>query len=297
MIKAANIRYVLRDSLRSVRANMPSAIFTALTLGFSLAILALFAVVFLNLNTMVTGLGDKTVIVAYVKDSALAAGPERLKSEALGVPGVSAAEFISKEAAFSELKSGFRGHEAIFEGVDANPLPASMEIKLKDSFKDPSKVTGAVERLKAMSWVEEVQYSAEWVERFSAFLRFVELGASVIGVFLAAAVLFIISNTIRLTVYARKDEIEIMRLVGASDLYIKAPFFIEGALQGFAGGLIALLMLGGAGLMLSSEIPAYLAFVVTVPISTPMLFLSLVCAGIFMGVAGSLISMGRFLKV
>ncbi len=296
-MKGANIRYILADSLRSVRGNMLSAVFTALTLGFSLAILALFAIVFVNLNTLVAGLGDKTVIVAYVKDSALAAGAERLKAEALGLPGVSAVEFISKEAALSELKSGFSGHEAIFEGVDANPLPASMEIRLKDSFKDPAKVTGAVARLKAMGWVEEVQYSAEWVERFSAFLRFVELGASVIGVFLGGAVLFIISNTIRLTVYARKDEIEIMRLVGASDTFIKAPFFIEGALQGFAGGLIALLILGGASLMLSSGMPAYLAFVVVSPLSTIALFLILVSAGVFMGVVGSLISMGRFLKV
>lgn len=296
-MKGANIRYILADSLRSVRANMVSAVFTALTLGFSLAILALFAIVFVNLNTLVAGLGDKTVIVAYVKDSALAAGPERLKAEALSLPGVSAVEFISKEAALSELKSGFSGHEGIFEGVDANPLPASMEIRLKDSFKDPAKVTGAVEKLKAMGWVEEVQYSAEWVERFSAFLRFVELGASVIGVFLGAAVLFIISNTIRLTVYARKDEIEIMRLVGASDIFIKAPFFIEGAIQGFAGGLIALLILGGASLMLSSGMPAYLAFVVVSPLSAVALFLILVSAGVFMGVVGSLISMGRFLKV
>ncbi|MDO8426893.1 MAG: hypothetical protein Q7T24_05205, partial [Deltaproteobacteria bacterium] len=121
--------------------------------------------------------------------------------------------------------------------------------------------------------------------------------ALIIGVFLAAATIFIISNTIRLTVYARKDEIEIMRLVGASTLFVKVPFFIEGALQGLLGGVLALVVLGAGRYLLLSNIPPYFSFVADVPFPAYVVFGLLVVAGVIMGVAGSLISMGRFLKV
>lgn len=295
MSKPANMMYVLSDALRSIRANLVTTIFTSLTLGFSLAIFALFLFVFINANAAVKSLGDKTRIIAYVKDGA--ADPEALRKELLKIPGVGSAEYVSKDKALKELKDELKGHESILEGVDANPLPASFEIKLSDSFKDPSFISSAAQRLKALNWVEDVQWNREWVEKFSAFLRFIELAALIIGVFLGAATIFIISNTIRLTVYARKDEIEIMRLVGASTLFVKVPFFLEGALQGLLGGVLALLMLWAGQYLLLSNVPAYFRFVADVPFPAYMVFGFLVAAGVVMGVTGSLISMGKFLKV
>lgn len=295
---ASNILYVLSDAVRSVRSNLATAVLTAATLGFSLAIFALFAIVFLNLNGLAKELGDRTLIVAYIKDSALAAdGIEKLKAEAMKMPGAASAEFISKEKALLELKKGLEGHESVLEGVDANPLPSSFEIRLKDSFRDPAEVSQTVARLKAMGWVEDVQYNQDWVEKFSAFLKFLEAGAFVIGVFLAAATLFIISNTVRLTVYARKDEIEIMRLVGASDMFVKVPFFLEGVFQGLAGGALAFVILSAAKMSLASKIPPYMDFALQTPVAWPALLAVLVACGVVMGAAGTLISMGRFLKV
>ncbi|MBI5454759.1 MAG: ABC transporter permease [Deltaproteobacteria bacterium] len=293
-LKGANLFYIFSDAIRSIRENLATTVLTAVTLGFSLSIFAVFVFVFFNLRSVINSWGDRTQIVAYVKDSSDAAA---MRDAIMRVPGVSSAEFVSKEKALSELKAELKGHEAILEGVDENPLPATFEIRVAGSYRDPAELTAVAERLKAIPWVEDVQYSREWVEKLSAFFRFVELAAAFIGVFLAGATIFIISNTIRLTVYARREEIEIMTLVGASDSFIRVPFFIEGVLQGLIGGIFALLILAGGRLLLLSKIPPYFSFVVSSPVPVPLLALILITTGVVMGVAGCLISMGRFLKV
>ncbi len=293
-LKGANLFYIFSDAIRSIRENLATTVLTAVTLGFSLSIFAVFVFVFFNLRSVINSWGDRTQIVAYVKDSSDAA---LMRDAIMRVPGVSSAEFVSKEKALSELKAELKGHEAILEGVDENPLPATFEIRVAGSYRDPAELTAVAERLKAIPWVEDVQYSREWVEKLSAFFRFVELAALFIGVFLAGATIFIISNTIRLTVYARREEIEIMTLVGASESFIRVPFFIEGVLQGLIGGIFALLILAGGRLLLLSKIPPYFSFVVSSPVPVPLLALILITTGVVMGVAGCLISMGRFLKV
>lgn len=291
---AANLNYFVKDAFRSMRENLATSVLTSVTLGFSLAIFALFIIIFVNLHGVLGSLGDRTHIVAYIKG-----GEERAEAhrkELLRIPGVRDAEYISKDAALNELKRGLKGGEKILEGLDTNPLPSSFEIRLTEEYRDPEKILTVVNSLKALSWVDDIQYSQEWVRKFSAFLGFVELAAVVLGFFLAAATVFIITNTIRLTVYARRDEIEVMRLVGASAFFIKAPFFIEGVVQGAAGGFIALGVLMLFRVLISSRIPGFLSFIIDTPVQIPSLLGMLVITGIVMGVAGSLVSTGRFLK-
>jgi cell division transport system permease protein len=292
---AANLLYFVRDAFRSLRENFATAAFTSVTLGFSLAIFALFIIIFANLHGVLGSLGDRTHVLVYLKSGVT--GGEALGKELKRIPGVRKIKYVSKEDALKELKSGLKGGEKLFEGLDKNPLPASFEITLTEEYRDVGKMLTVVERLKALNWVDDIQYSQEWVRKFSAFLKFVELGAVVLGVFLAVATVFIITNTIRLTVYARRDEIEVLRLVGASDIFIRAPFFIEGVVQGAAGGVIALVILLLFRFLIAVRIPQYLSFVVDSPVNIPALLLILVVAGVFMGVVGSLVSMGRFLRV
>ncbi len=291
---APDILYMLSDAVRSLRSNLATAIFTSLTIGFSLAIFSLFVLVFTNMNAALAMWGDKTEMVVYVKDHA--PPPDELIKSVEKVDGVSSAVYVSREQAFEDLKKSMKGHESILEGVGPDTLPASLEVKLSGKHTDAAGLDAIAARLKALDWAGEVQYSKEWVEKFSSFLRFIELGALLIGVFLAAATVFIISNTIRLAVYARKDEIEILSLVGASVAYIKAPFFIEGVAQGVFGGVLASCIIVAARYVLEANIPQYFAFAVYLPFSTPVLLVVLVAAGVVMGVAGTLISMGRFLK-
>lgn len=291
---SSNLLYIFTDAVRSLRENSVTTALTAVTLGVSLAIFSIFVFVFVNLNAAISSWGDRTQIVAYVKDGPET--PEAIKEAVRAIPGVSSVEFVSKERALAELKEELKGHQAVLEGVESNPLPASVEIKVGGIYRNPAAVSTVVGRLKQMSWVEDVQFNREWIEKISALLGFVELAALFMGVFIAGATVFIISNTIRLAVYARKDEIEIMRLVGASDRFIKVPFFIEGVVQGFMGGVIALLITGAARYIVVASIPPYFNFIVQTPFPLPVIVVMLISAGVLMGVAGSLISMARFLK-
>jgi len=292
---SADFVYIISDALSSLKESKGTTALTSLTLGFSLAIFSLFVFVISNLNGVMEGWGEKTQIVVYVKDNVSSA--EAMKDSIMKVAGVRGAEFVSKEKALSELKGALKGYEGILEGVDANPLPASFEIKVLEENNSPEGIAKVVGELKARDWAEDVQYSREWVEKLSAFIKFIQLAAIAMGVFLGAATLFIISNTIRLAVYARKDEIEIMKLVGASDMYVKVPFVLEGLIQGLFGGLLAMCILAVGRYAVLSEIPAYLRFAVEMPFSTVLFLAFLTGAGMLMGVAGSLISMNRFLKV
>lgn len=291
---SSNLLYIVTDALRSLRENSVTTALTAVTLGVSLSIFSIFIFVFVNLNAAISSWGDRTQIVAYIKDGSEA--PEKIREAVLSIPGVTAVEFVSKEMALKELKDELKGHEMVLEGVDSNPLPASVEIKVGGLYKNPGAVSTVVARLKQMGWAEDVQFNREWIEKISGLLGFIELAAVFMGFFLAAATIFIISNTIRLAVYARKDEIEIMRLVGASDRFIKVPFFIEGAVQGFAGGVIALLITGASRYLVAANVPPYFNFIVQTPLPVPAIAVALIAAGVLMGVAGSLISMARFLK-
>ncbi len=293
---STSLLYAVTDSFRSLRENILTILLTSVTLAFSLAIFTLFIIVFTNLNSVIETWGERTHIVVYLRDDVGDRSPGAIKREAAEAPGVAHVKYVSKEEALEELREELKGHESILEGVDVNPLPASLEIKVEEGYRDPEKIRVTVDRLRSMPWAEEVQYGAEWVERFSAFLNFMELSALIVGVFLALATVFIISNTIRLTVYARKEEIGIMRLVGASNLYIKAPFFLEGLVQGLFGGAMALGILFLCRYLIVLKVPRYFAFVVDLPVSTLSLLIILVLSGMVMGVTGTLVSMGRFLR-
>lgn len=293
---SANLLYILKDAVSSAKENLATTVLTAFTLGFSLAIFSLFLFVSMNLNTAIRSIGDRTHMIVYVKDE-VTPDIDRYRESVKRMQGIKSVEYISKEKALQELKTELGGHSAILEGVEANPLPASFEVKVLDTYRDASKVKSIADGLKKMSWVEEVQYSQEWVEKFASLVRFAELIAFVIGFFMAAATVFIISNTVRLAVYARKEEIEIMRLVGASDAYVKMPFLIEGVIQGIIGGLLAFAVLEGGRLIILSKVPQYFSFALSMPFSPALVIPGLALAGAVMGVAGSLITMSRFLKV
>ncbi len=293
---STSLLYAVADSFRSLRENILTILLTSVTLALSLAIFSLFVIVFSNLRTVVDTWGERTHIVVYLNDDTGGRTAEEIKKEAAGVEGVAHVRYISKKEALDELRDELKGHEGILEGVDVNPLPASLEIKVGEEFRDPEKIKQTVEKLRGMPWAEEVTYGAEWVEKFSAFVNFMELTALIVGLFLALATVFIISNTIRLTVYARKEEIGIMRLVGASNTYIKAPFFLEGLVQGLFGGVLALGILFLCRYLILLKVPRYFAFVVDMPVSTLTLFFILALSGMVMGITGTLVSMGRFLR-
>ncbi len=297
MSRGFGLIYAFSDAARSLRGNLATTVLSAFTVAFTLAIFGLFLTLFVNLNAAAGSWGDRTRIAVYIKDGALKKGVDLLEAGIREIPGVRDVRYVSKKEALEILKKELGGNAGVLDGVEPGILPASFEISLDPGFINPSDIRSIVNRLGMFGWVDDVQYGSEWVEKFSAFLRFVEVSALFVGVFLVAATVFIISNTIRLTVYARREEIEIMRYLGAPDLFIKIPFFMEGVAEGVLGGVLALGILFAGRHMLGAYIPPYFGFLLDNPFSPGLLLLIFVASGLVLGGAGSLISMGRFLKV
>ncbi|MFQ5480164.1 MAG: cell division protein FtsX [Thermodesulfobacteriota bacterium] len=293
---AKSLRFFVSDAIAAIRGNLATSILTSLTLAFSLAICCFFLIVFLNLGSFFGSWGDNANAVAYIKDSVPAGNVKGMQKQLLRIKGVKGVSYVSKAEAMAELKKGLKGHSGILEGMDKGILPASFEIRLRAQTMDPEQILLVVKRIKSLPWVDELQYSQEWARKFYGIFKFFELTAVIIGAVLGAAAVFVITNTIRLTVYARREEIEVLRLVGASDTFISLPFLIEGLIEGFVGGVLASLLVFAVLLLLRYNVPDYLAFVLDTPLSVPVIFALNTLIGTLTGAIGSIISTGRFLK-
>ena len=296
MERSATLLYIFLEALRNVKRNRLTTLFTIITLGLSLAIFTIFIVVLTNVNGIIKQWGGKIQVVAYMKGDVAPAEVKEISSRIERLTGVDKVEYISKKEALDLLKVDLQGYKGILDGLTSNPLPPSFEINLESSYRNNEGVKDVVDRLRKVKGIDDIQYGQKWVERFSAILGFIQLFAVVIGVFLGAATLFIISNTIRLTVYARRDEIEVARLVGASDGYIKVPFLLEGIFQGFCGGLLATSLLYAMRSLLAMNIPATFLSIVEIPFSLVEITFALIITGIILGISGGMISLARFLR-
>jgi len=208
--------------------------------------------------------------------------------------------YRSKDEALKALEERLKGRQGLLKGLPRNPLPASLEIQLKPEYQNSLGVQRLVEKLRGAPEVEDLQFGAEWVERFSAFMELLEvLGLGLGGLFFLTTI-FVISSTIRLNIFARREEIEIMRFVGATGLFIRAPFYIEGILQGFMGACLALAMLFAFFQLFSTKVYDPLKDLLG---NFPVHFLTveqmaaMALGGLALGLLGTQVSVGRYLRV
>jgi cell division transport system permease protein len=263
-------------------------------------VLSTFLIIFLNLQTCLDKWNNQIQVTAYLADKIT---PEELiliKQKTRSFHEVKKLSFISKEEALSFFKDTFPGQKQVLEGLKKNPLPASINIQLKDGYHSPDKVRNFALQVKNIPGVDEVEYGQSWIEGYASFLNFIKLTTLTLGVVILLATVFIISNTIKLTVYARKEEIEIMRLVGATNLFIKTPFFIEGILQGFLGAFTALVTLHICHYLFSNWIvqSSYLPLQsIQISYLPPHYLVFITAGGMLTGFLGSFFSLGRYLKI
>lgn len=232
----------------------------------------------------------------YLKDGTSAYKRDKIDSFIRALPGAQIRRFISKEEAMHDLKAALGEEAGFLEQLSRNPLPASYEVVFENAEAngiDPEKMKG---QLAAFDGVEDVQHSRQWLKRLEGFLHIVRLIGYIIGGLLCLCVVFIVTNTIKLTIYSRRDEIEILKLVGATDWFVKLPFLLEGMIQGILGGGTAILALFlGYSAFSSREIyligPAPLEFVF-LPVEYLVLAFSL---SMVLGIVGSFIAIGRFI--
>ena len=268
------------------------------TMAIAFLIFDAFVLVFVNLSYWTEERGRLLTMSVYFKEEPDRIVLEGVQRELLGFPGVTIKRFISKDDAMEDLRRQLGDEAGLLDGLTENPLPASLEITFSRDKGGGSIPSQLKRRLERIDIVDEVQYSQEWIERFRAIMEAIKIVGIVAGGLLFLAALFIITNTIKLTIYSRKDEIEILKLVGATNRFVKLPFLIEGSIQGFLGGSLALMLLFVAYVIVVARVDLRIGFA-----SLDIIFLPTQCIVLLLvmssvaGFIGSTISLGRFFRI
>jgi cell division transport system permease protein len=229
----------LREALAAFRRTPLLVLLSVVAIGVSLSVVGLFGLTAFNIRQAIEAMEERVEVVAYLRDSASEEQVRRAEREIAQLPEVLQLGYVSKAAALAQAAETMAEFREVFSGLDANPLPASLEIRLRPGHRDPATVERIAQHLEAYPFVEEAAYGRDWIAKIVALRRIAGGVTAVIGGAFAVVAAIIIATAVRIAVFARREEIEIMRLVGATDGFIQRPFLIEGLLSGLIGGALA----------------------------------------------------------
>ncbi|MFQ5881785.1 MAG: permease-like cell division protein FtsX [Candidatus Methylomirabilales bacterium] len=270
----------------------------AITVAF--LVVGIFLLLTLNLSSVVARWAEDFQVIVFLPDEITSEQLALLKKRLDGEMAVREVTYVSQEEALAHFRQQIRGQESLLEGLKTNPLPASFQLRIRKKYQTSEALGQLATSLGRMEGVEDVLYGQEWIERLTSIIQMTKILGIVIGGVLGVASLFIVANTIRLAVYARAHEIEIMRLVGATRTYIQTPLILEGILQGGFGAALALgllYVLYKATLwQLASAAPAIYGPETGQFLETEHR-VAMVVLGALLGAVGSLVAVRRFLKV
>ena len=295
-MKMRTSEYMVRETLISLKRHNWMSIASISTVAVSLFVLGIFMILVLNMNRMASFLESQVQISVYLKDDLSKEDIRGIGDDIRGLQGIDTVEYISRADAEKRLRERLGEQAYLLDALgEENPLPDSYEVTVRD----PSMVETAAKAIAEFSGVEQTKYGQDVVEHLFDITRLIRIFGLVLMLLLAGATLFIISNTIRLTVFARRKEVAIMKYVGATDWFIRWPFVLEGIVMGFAGGVVAAIALKLVYAAAAAKIYDTLAFFPLIPEQPFMTIIGMliVISGMAIGALGSSISLKRFLKV
>jgi len=289
-MKPRTLKYFFKEALKSMKRNGLMTLASISTVALSLFMLGVFLCGVINLNNMASSLENQVQLSIYLKDGLTTDQIMAVGKQIKAIPNLKHLEFVNKEQAMKEFKARLGDQQQLVNALgDVNPLPNSYVL----TFDNPAKLATTFQG------VESTHYGQDIVEELFRITQVIRIGGIVLIAFLAAATLFIISNTIRLTVFARRKEIAIMKYVGATNGFIRWPFLIEGMLLGLVGAVIAVLCVGEFYHFITMEVSESLAFFPLVPMF-PFFYdvaIYILGGGIVVGAIGSTISLKQYMKV
>ena len=287
------MRLLTREALLSFRRAPLLSVLSVTTIAFSLFTLGLFGLVAINLREALRGLEERVEIVAFVLRGTPAETITLATQDIAAFPEVKDVAFVTEEQALARARQELVEFRDAYRDLQVNPLPASIEVRLKDGYRDAANVERVAQRLRGFSFVEDVRFGREWVRKLDHLRNITGLVGLVIGLAFAAVAVVIIGVTIRLTLMQRAREISVMRLVGATNWFIRGPFLLEGALKGILGGLLSLLLCYAGYLLFRDSSGGTFAGLV---FFRPEQMLLILVFGFMLGLGGSLVSVGRHLR-
>jgi len=281
----------------NMKQNLLPNMVSVVTISLALTILSAFLLLYVNLQNLVASSSRGLSASIYLKDGLSRPAVDRLKKQVAGLPGAMDVTFISKDQALGELKKSLGDQGQVLDSLDQNPLPDILELQIRSDTRNQDEIKGLIQKIQGLTGVTEVHYAWEWADQLKVVARFIKVTGFIIGGLLFLAIVFIVANTIKLTVMAREDELYIMRLMGASEAFVRIPFLIEGLLQGLCGGLVGLVGLYSLFKVVASQIRLPLGLsLVPLTFLPPALSWFMVLAGLTLGFWGSLMSLGRFMQ-
>lgn len=295
-MKLSTSEYFIKEVYTSFKRNIWMTLASIFTVVLSLFILGFFSIVILNLNKMADTLESQVQISVYLKDDLSQEEIDETKENLSKIEGLQDIKFITREEAMENFKERLGDQQFLLDALDdTNPLPNSFSLTVTS----PQQVKTIADTATALDSVESASYSQDIINHLFNLTHLIRLIGIALIILLTGAAIFIISNTIRLTVFARRKEIAIMKYVGATDWFIRWPFLLEGICLGFIGGGLATIFLYIVYNQVTQEIYEAMAFFPLIPQHPFIDYISLaiLVAGIIIGALGSTISLKRFLKV
>jgi len=280
------MRLTFREVMLGVRRSPLLSTLSVVTIAFSLFAFGLFGLLALNVDQALRGVEEHVEIVAFLADGTLPESISAAMGDISAFPEVARVEQVSPEQALARARAELPEFQDVF---DASFLPPSIEVRLKEGHRDPATVKDVTQRIQTYPFVDDVRYGEDWVKKLYDIRNIAGAAGIALGLLFAAVAVIIIGTTIRMTVLARTREISIMRLVGATDGFVRFPFLIDGFLKGLVGGLLALFLTWGANWLISTNL-------IQTSFFDPGVATLGVLGGGIIGLLGSALSVGRHLR-
>ena len=290
MLNGVQLAHVLREAFAGFHRRKLTTGVTVLIMGSSLLVLALFVLVTLNLGLVLERARDNVDVRVYLVDGLDDARMVALQPPFVAIPGVREARFIGREEALVEMRAILADDADLLEVLDENPLPASYHLELARGHRSAAAVASIAEELRRWPEVDDVVYSQAWVGALESWARLFRWTSLAVSLAVLCAAVFVISNTVRLTMASSQRVIEIQMLVGATNTFIRTPYLLEGMIHGFLAGVVAMAALGAGYRLLSVRLDG-LAFFSAAQIAGFVVF----C--VLLGLLGSLTAIGQYLRL
>lgn len=295
-MKVRTMEYYIREVFISLRRNNWMSVASIGTVAVSLFIFGMFLMMVMNMNKLAENMESQVQINVYLLDKVDREQARDIEKDLKEIEGVDTVGFVTKDEAMERFKDRLGDQKTLLDALDeTNPLPDSFEVTVTN----PDLVKTAAEKMEKLDGVECAKYGQDVMEHLFEITRLLRIFGFTLMLVLAFATLFIISNTIRLTVFARRKEIAIMKYVGATDWFIRWPFVMEGMVLGLFGSIIAAMVLRTAYTAMAEKVYDTLAFFPLIPEQPFLTYITIVVviSGMVVGAIGSAVSIKKFLKV